>query len=240
MCGSCRKIRKHSKGLPLDRLTTGWTHPVFPETPLKWQQRDVIKIFKATRTKRTGEDVTAAAFWKLGADSRPLTQPASESCILRPHGSMQATGLHWEPWKGSGTSRSRWGWKQRAVGILESFPLGPDDPLPQLGQKTRGLLFGAGKTGSLAWGGERWGWENGGLNECLYPEYWFPSTKLLCLPLNSWHLATRQMPSSRQETARWHRAGGAGWSVLNELAQTLLQDPLSTSPTHVHTAPIGL
>lgn len=74
---------------------TGWTCMLLPGTPLKWQQKDLINIFKATRTKRTDRRCQQQHFvsWEqkahLSQDFRKLR--------LTPVDQHKQLGLHWDP-----------------------------------------------------------------------------------------------------------------------------------------------
>lgn len=153
MCGRCRKIRKPSKDFRIKM--TGCTRTLFPEIPWKWQQRDLINIFKTARTKRAGEETpAAAAFGKQGAESTSESKdfrklPLTPQCLYK------QLDLHWESPKAQALG-SRWAGNKEQVDTLIRAP--PPPPrccqmtFSPSGQKTRGIFFGEGKTESLSGG----------------------------------------------------------------------------------------
>ena len=112
---------------------TGWKRTLFPETPLL-QQGDLINIFKATRTERTGEGMPAAAFCKLGAESTFEPQDFRK-LHLTPQWVYTSNWIYTGNPPKAQALLEVGGLKQRAVRPPDSFLRGQMTPPPQVGRK---------------------------------------------------------------------------------------------------------
>lgn len=150
----------------------------------------------------------AAAFEKLGAEARHWLNRRGKTASYTPTGLYKQPDLQWEPRKGSGTSKIGGAENREQLDTLPPhtprfLPLLPEDPLSQLGQKTRALFFGESNIKGLWPGGRRdlrvgkqkikWMFTSWMLN----PQQSTP----LPAPLNTCHW--NQSDTSRQEIGRW-------------------------------------